>query len=102
MSTYVWYGIPTMYIVQAQLLCIFANSSSKHARRRSRARLAVSPVCRYDARFPMPFKGSKSSSNHWWSYDAGPAHVIALNSCVDSTAHCVKEDLEAQGATALL
>lgn len=38
----------------------------------------------YDARFPMPFKGSKSSSNHWWSYDAGPAHVIALNS-YDST-----------------
>ena len=37
---------------------------------------------RYDARFPMPSKGSKSSSNHWWSYDAGPAHVISLNSCV--------------------
>jgi hypothetical protein len=41
----------------------------------------------YNARYPMPFKQSGSSSNAFWSRDIGPVHVIGLSSytSTDST-----------------
>jgi len=34
----------------------------------------------YNARYPMPFKQSGSTSNAYWSRDIGPVHVIGLSS----------------------
>mmetsp|Transcript_12534 Transcript_12534/g.27046 ORF Transcript_12534/g.27046 Transcript_12534/m.27046 type:complete len:652 (-) Transcript_12534:405-2360(-) len=32
----------------------------------------------YNARYPMPYRSSRSLSNLWWSRDVGPVHLLAL------------------------